>query len=101
MQILMLVVNFCITNQVVVYTQGAVAGVVGRINMTERHKIQLALKFFKAKLTEYRSEERRKVCHYNYNVLTKAMVVLLLCRFLVMHHTRHHVLCQPRTLECR
>ena len=29
--------------------------------MRERHKIQLALKFFKAKLSEYRSEERRKV----------------------------------------
>ena len=45
--------------------QAAVAAVVGRVNMKERHKIQLALKYLKAKLTEYRAEERRKVILYN------------------------------------
>lgn len=36
--------------------QAAVAGVMGRVK--ERHKIQLALKYLKSKLTEFRSEER-------------------------------------------
>ena len=41
--------------------QEAVAGVVGRVNMAERHKIQVALRFLKSRLSECRSEERRKV----------------------------------------
>ena len=41
--------------------QTAVAKVVGRVDGKERHKVKMALKFCKAKLTEHRSEERRKV----------------------------------------
>ena len=41
--------------------QAAVVAVVRRVNMKDRHKIHLALKFLKAKLIEYRAEERRKV----------------------------------------
>ena len=33
----------------------------GRINVKERYKVQVALKYLRAKLTKYRSEERRKV----------------------------------------
>lgn len=51
--------------------QAAVASVVGRVHMKERHKIQLALKFFKGKLTEYRSEERRKVLFSIHTVFSK------------------------------
>ena len=36
--------------------------VLGRVSPSERYKVRLALKYCKAKLTEYRSEERRKVC---------------------------------------
>ena len=50
---------------------------VGRVNMKERHKIQLALKFFKGKLTENRSEERRKVLFST--VLSKAHVYISFC----------------------
>ena len=33
----------------------------GRVDGKERHKVKIALKYCKAKLTEHRSEERRKV----------------------------------------
>lgn len=54
------------------FVKEAVASVVGRVHPSERFKIQLALKFFKAKLTEFRSEERRKV---NVNSKTKIKVL--------------------------
>ena len=41
--------------------QEAVAGVVGRVSMAERHEMQVAFRFLKSRLSEYRSEERRKV----------------------------------------
>ena len=50
--------------------QAAVAGVVGSVNMREHHKIQLALKYLKSKLTELRSEERRKVMLYRFSIIT-------------------------------
>ena len=36
----------------------------GRVNPSDRYKVQLALKFLKTRLTEFRSEERRKVQLY-------------------------------------
>lgn len=44
-----------------VVIQGVVARVIGRVDQSERFKYQMASKFCKAKLTEYCSEERRKV----------------------------------------
>ena len=40
--------------------QAAVAQVMGRV---PSFKVELALKFIKSKLTDFRSEERRKVLH--------------------------------------
>ena len=34
----------------------------GSMDARDTYKIEVALKYVKAKLTEYRSEERRKVC---------------------------------------
>ena len=45
----------------------AVGMVMGRVNPSDRYKVQLALKFLKTKLTEFRSEERRKVQLYTSN----------------------------------
>ena len=42
------------------YFQAAVAQVMGRV---QPFKVELALKYVKAKLTDFRSEERRKVSH--------------------------------------
>ena len=42
-------------------SKGVVVRIMGRVSPSERYKVQLALKYCKAKLTEYRSEERRKV----------------------------------------
>ena len=42
-------------------SKASVVKVLGRVSPNERYKVQLALKYCKAKLTEYRSEERRKV----------------------------------------
>ena len=48
----------------------AVGMVVGRVNPSDRYKVQLALKFLKTKLAEFRSEERRmnegSLLYYNY-----------------------------------
>ena len=53
------------------FAQASVIRVIGRVDAREKYKLELALKYCRAKLTELRSEERRKV-QYNLFLLVNA-----------------------------
>ena len=50
--------------------------VIGRVDAKEKYKLELALKYCKAKMTEFRSEERRKV-QYEKQLLVNASLHII------------------------
>ena len=62
--------NFC-------FAQASVMRVIGRVDAREKYKLELALKYCRAKMTEFRSEERRKV-QYKKQLLVNASLHIYL-----------------------
>ena len=59
------------------------ARVLGRVSQHERYKIEAALKYCKGKLTEFRSEERRKVS-IDHEVLQTLIFVHYITRIIIL-----------------
>lgn len=71
----------------------------GRVDGKERHKVKMALKYCKAKLTEHRSEERRKVSIYGRYCCPNVSLCEVLYKLQVLGHAPYKLSCYLPTRQ--
>lgn len=76
--------------------KAAVTRVLGRVSTSDKYKIQAALKLFKAKLSECRSEEKQKV-NWQWSFTLLYALVIFVIRFWAMLHTHQPAIYLPES----
>ena len=71
----------------------------GRVDGKERHKVKMALKYCKAKLTEHCSEERRKVSIYGRYCCPNVSLCEVLYKLQVLRHAPYKLSCYLPTRQ--